>query len=147
VDNLIASLEEKKELIGSLLKYIEVKQPEKVELAADVIKIYFTGSPKGIAINGVDIQNKEQLFSILSDISDGKIIQTEKFSKSVCDILLYGGDATTKIEKANKMGIKTVSMEDLLKEIDVTDKIKLLDYLNKKSDNGVSKKNNSDINL
>jgi len=147
VDNLIESLKEKKSLINNLLKHIVIKEVKKEELQEGTIKIYFTGSPKGIKINEEEISNKDQLFKALSIVSNGMIVQTEKFSKSNCDVLLYGGDATTKIDKAKKMGIKTVDINDLIKYVDVNDKTKLLNYLNINEQVKIKDKKNSDVEI
>lgn len=115
VDDLIEELDKKKEMISNLLKYIKIKEKEEIIIDKDAIKIYFTGSPKGIIINNIEINKKEELFKELNKMFNGKIIQSEKFSKKDCDLLVYGGDATTKIQKANKMGINSLEINDLIK--------------------------------
>jgi len=117
VQDLISNLKNKSEEIKELLKYIDIVRKKQQEMPKNAIKVYFTGSPKGININNKEIKNKKELFEEIKKVVGNKFILTDKFNKKNCDILVYNGDITTKIQKAKKMNILTISIKELLNNL------------------------------
>ncbi len=98
-ESFLEFLRVNKELINKLLLIIAPKNPE----IKEVKESYFTG--KTIVLTGAMSESREKIKEELENLG-AKV--TNSVSKKT-DFVIYGEDAGSKLEKAKKLGVKTIS--------------------------------------